>query len=245
MKQYEAVAKVLEEHGGYGTFGLLYTEVLKEPGCNWGTKTPFASIRRIVQTKPDMFFKIKPGLWGLTSQKTEILTTLKVDSNAQPNTVDAFGHSYYQGLITELGNVKGYNTFVPNQDQGRKFLQSTLGEIATIIRLPEFSYPRLLQRAKMVDVLWFNERQMPIKFFEVEHSTDIYNSLLKFLEFQDFRANFFIVADVVRKNEFQSKLTSSAFGPIKEFVKFLDYESLSSLHSKATEVAILQQNVGL
>jgi len=61
MKQYEAVIKVMEENGGYATLGFLYQNVLNVPGCNWKTKTPFASMRRIVQNDR-FFFKIKPGL---------------------------------------------------------------------------------------------------------------------------------------------------------------------------------------
>ena len=42
--------------------------------------------------------------------------------------------------------------------------------------------------------------------FEVEHSTDIQNSLLKFIEIQDYNIKFFIVADKIRKEEYIRKL---------------------------------------
>ena len=35
----------------------------------------------------------------------------------------------------------------------------------------------ITNRARTVDVIWFNERLMPHTFFEVEHSTDFQNSL--------------------------------------------------------------------
>jgi len=63
MKQYEAVIKVMENNGGYATLGFLNQEVLKIKDCIWLTKTPFASIRRIVQDER-FFFKIRPGLWA-------------------------------------------------------------------------------------------------------------------------------------------------------------------------------------
>jgi hypothetical protein len=47
---------------------------------------------------------------------------------------------------------------------------------------------------------------MPNHFYEVEHSTDIQNSLLKFAELQDFNSRFTIVADIVRKREYEAKL---------------------------------------
>lgn len=37
---------------------------------------------------------------------------------------------------------------------------------------------------------------MPHSFFEIEHSTDIQNSLLKFNDLQDFYVRMVIVADV-------------------------------------------------
>ena len=81
MKQYEAVIKVMEENGGYSTLGLLYQDVLNISGAKWKTKTPFASIRRIVQDNR-FFFKIKPGLWALKKYRNklpvEILPTEKV-----------------------------------------------------------------------------------------------------------------------------------------------------------------------
>jgi len=71
MKQHEAVRKVMERNGGFATLGYLNQEVLKVPDVEWKTKTPFASIRRIVQDER-FFFKIKPGLWALLSHKNKL-----------------------------------------------------------------------------------------------------------------------------------------------------------------------------
>ena len=51
MKQYEAVIETLKRLGGCATFGQLNQEVFKIEDCTWNTKTPFASIRRIVQDR--------------------------------------------------------------------------------------------------------------------------------------------------------------------------------------------------
>lgn len=69
---------------------------------------------------------------------------------------------------------------------------------------------------------------MPDSFFEVEHSTDIQNSLLKFEDLIDFSVRMFIVADAVRKDEYQKKLNYDAFRVLKENkrVTFLSYEDL-------------------
>jgi hypothetical protein len=90
-------------------------------------------------------------------------------------------------------------------------------------------------------VVWFNVRKYPNSFFEIEHSTDIYNSLLKFVELQDFRTHFYIVADPLRQAEFDNKLSSSAFAPIKSYVKFWNYDSVLDLHAKITASNIAEQ----
>jgi hypothetical protein len=80
---------------------------------------------------------------------------------------------------------------------------------------------------------------MPKKFYEVEHSTDIQNSLLKFVELQDYNTEFIIVAHIARKNEFEQKKNQRAFYEIKDRIKFLDYEKLSQIHAKIFELFTL------
>lgn len=112
------------------------------------------------------------------------------------------------------------------------FLETKLAEITTLKEFYAFTYEKILRRARTVDVTWFNARDFPEAFFEVEHSTDIQNSLLKFMEFQDFRVKFRIVADAVRFPEYQAKLAQTAFLPIRSSVEFVTYDNLSNLHAK-------------
>ncbi len=245
MKQHEAVLEAMRQNGGYATLGHLYRTAMKIPGCHWGTKTPFASIRRIVQVYPNLFFKIRPGLWALTSERERILEKLALDAKASPLEAEAFNHSYYQGLIVEIGNLKNYETFVPYQDKNKLFLSRKLAEVSTLREFHNFTYDSLLRRAKTVDVSWFNQRRLPKAFFEVEHSTGMHNSLLKFLDFEDFRINFFIVADAARKREFESKVASPTFTPIRHAIKFLDYDTLADTHSKISASMPAEKLLGL
>jgi hypothetical protein len=70
--------------------------------------------------------------------------------------------------------------------------------------------------------------------FEIEHSTDIHNSLLKFVELQDFRTKFYVVADSKRKAEFDNKISFYAFSSIKPLVKFWNYDLVLDIHAKVT-----------
>lgn len=229
MKQYEAVIQTLEKLGGQATFGELNQEVFKIEECEWKTKTPFASIRRIVQTRPEIV-RIRPGLWALRSfQKKLGLSEYGKSAPETPKSIEE-NHSYFQGIIARLGNIKGYSTFIPNQDKNHVFVNKTLSEIRSISEIPMFSHPEIVKRSGTVDIIWFNSRKMPSSFFEVEHSTDIQNSLLKFCDLQDFSSRMFIVADERRHKEYEAKIQLSGFVDIKKRVEFLGYGNLIRLY---------------
>ncbi|MFQ5964497.1 MAG: hypothetical protein ACE5KZ_09455 [Candidatus Scalinduaceae bacterium] len=244
MKQYEAVIKVMQHNGGYATLGFLYQEVLKIKKCEWKTKTPFASIRRIVQDER-FFFKIKPGLWALKTHKDKLPPEILPVKSIPKAKQEEYNHTYYQGLLVEIGNLKKYKTFVPNQDKNRLFLGKKLCNIATVSAIYRFSYDHLLQRAKTVDVTWFNNRNMPDSLFEIEHTAPIQNSLSKFVDLQDFYAKFFIVADSVRENDYKAKLSYTAFVDIRERTKFMSYNQLSEWHSKTYQLVSLESSIGI
>ena len=108
MKQYEAVIMVMEENGGFATLGFLNQNVLKVEGCKWGTKTPFASIRRIVQDER-FFFKIRPGLWALKSCKDKLPPEILPTKDQPKAEQEENNHTYYQGLLVEVGNFRKYH----------------------------------------------------------------------------------------------------------------------------------------
>jgi hypothetical protein len=240
MKQHEAVLLAMKQNGGYATLGQLYQTAPKIPGSAWGTKTPFATIRRIVQTH-DEFFKVRTGLWALTSEKEKVLRLFSGET-AQPRERE-YSHYFYQGLVVEIGNLQNFQTYVPAQDRNKPFAEQKLGNVTIVSEFYEFTYPDVLRRAKTIDVTWFNDRRYPSSVFEIEHSTDIQNSLLKFVELQDFRTKFYIVADNKRKAEFESKMSFYAFSSIKSFVKFWDYDSVLDIHAKVAASKLAVQEV--
>jgi len=238
MKQHEAVIQAMQQNGGYATLGQLYQSVPRIFECKWRTKTPFASIRRIVQTH-DEFFKVRPGLWALTAEKEKVMRLFSLEK--APEKEKEYTHSFFQGLLVEIGNLKGFETFVPPQDKNKPFGYQRLGEVSTTHEFFAFTYDHVLRQALTIDVTWFNLRHYPNSFFEVEHSTDIHRSLLKFVEFQDFRVNCYIVADNHRRGEFDSKIALTAFTPIKSCVKFWNYDAVSELHTKISASVLAEQ----
>lgn len=111
MKQYEAVIETLERLGGVATLGELNGEVFKIKDCKWNTKTPFASIRRIVQQAKGMC-KIRPGLYGLEKYKKQIEDRgilSATEKNAESEDFKLFNHSYYRLLVLSLRLVHIFN----------------------------------------------------------------------------------------------------------------------------------------
>lgn len=223
--QENQVIEALRKEGGFATLRRL-NEIVDF--STWKTKTPEATIRRIVQDSQSIF-RIQPGLWALENCREQVLKKFNI-KEGDKHSEEQFSHGYYQGLLVEIGKYRNKKTYIPAQDKNRMFLDRHLGDIADTYVLPQFTYDKLLRKARTVDVIWFNEREMPSDFYEVEHTTDIKNSLSKFYELQDFFTNFYIVADVCRKNEFNDKINVSIFNDIKSRVQFLDYGRVVSMY---------------
>lgn len=230
--QEEQVIETLRHEGGYATLRRL-NEIVDF--STWRTKTPTATVRRIVQDSKQIF-KVQPGLWALEDFREEVLQKFELKlGNKQSE--ERFSHGYYQGLLVEIGKFRHLKTYVPAQDQNKKFIDQRLGDIADTTKIPAFTHDYLIQRAKTVDVIWFNEREMPSMFYEVEHTTDIKNSLSKFYELQDFYAGFCIVADASRREEYENKLHVSMFNDIKRRVKFLEYTKVVEMYEGLKKVS--------
>ena len=231
VTQEQQVIEVLRKAGGYATLRRLNELV---DFSSWGTKTPEASVRRIVQNS-NQIFKIQPGLWALEEMRDAVLRKFELKLGNKKSE-ETFTHGYYQGLLVEIGKYQHRMTYVPAQDQNRLFIDRRLGEITDTTELPAFTYEELRRKAKTVDVIWFNERQMPVDFYEIEHTTDIKNSLSKFYELQDFNSGFYIVADSSRQKEYEDKLHVSMFNAIENRVIFLDYKRVVEMYEGLKKV---------
>ena len=238
--QAQAVLDAMVKNGGFASLMLLYHKALQVEGVEWNTKTPEASIRRIVQENEDIFFKIKPGLWALREYKGKLpkeVTDL-IDSDASEGT-DGLqeklerGHSYYQGFIVQTGNLKDLKTYVPPQDRNKLYVTCPMKDLITVNILPEFTYKEIVSSVKTIDVIWFRE-DFPIRVFEIEHSTNFSRSLEKFHELRHFNLDMFIVAASDRKKQFEDVIQRNIYNEIRRRVRFLDYEGLDSDYSWAS-----------
>ena len=225
MTQKEQVIEALVRNGGFATFSELNRLV---DVSSWTTKTPAATIRRIVQQDASVFYRIMPGQWGLVAERA------RIERAGATSRSDVYTHSYYQGLLVEIGNARHYATFIPAQDKNHLCSANRrLKDVASMSEIYNFTSEKILRKARTVDTIWFNCREMPRAFFEVEHTTSIQNSLDKFFELQDFNAKFRIVSDASNQARFDDLMSYSRYREIRDNVLFYPYEKLVRLHTSA------------
>lgn len=231
--QWMQVLSALRQLGGIATLTQLNSLLLSPGGAgtNWKTKTPEATIRRIVRQKFDQFHILKRGLYCLKelAPQYENEYNFSQDEEITPH-VEERNHSYYQGLLIEIGNRQNYKTYVPAQDGNKMLGNQKLSDVCDLINLPDFGYENFVRRATSVDVIWFNRRDMPTEMFEVEMSTDMRNSLIKFNELRDFYTQFKIVAPAWRKNHFDDRIEMDTFHEIHGRVKFVGIDDVEDKH---------------
>lgn len=193
-------------------------------------------------TKPGFVLQDSTWLMGLEAFRDDLPEHLYSDSIPSEKQ-QQYSHTYFQGLLAEVGNIRATETWIPSQDKNQAFLDRTLADVRSLEHIPDFGYEEMVRRARTVDVIWFNDRRMPHSLLEVEFSTDIQNSLHKFLDLQDYYANFVIVADETRKDQFEKRVSQTGFDRIRDRVDFLNFEEVSTLHSATDEANDLVQRL--
>jgi len=227
----EVIEQVMLNHGYFATLKQLHEEAPKLK--RFIGKTPDRTINERVQ-RDKRFTKIMPGLWALSEYLNKLPDHLnpKVEKSKQEKI--AISHALMQGYLIEIGNMKGHLTFSPNKNS--LFLDKKIADIISIQNCPEFTYERVLQHVKYIDVIWFNTREFPSNVIEVEHSTSFRNSFLKFLELQDFATKMTIVAPTERREQFNREITRTTFETINKRVNFISYDDVEKMYS--TSVAL-------
>ena len=108
ITQEQQVIEVLRNAGGYATLRKLNGLI---DFSSWATKTPEASVRRIVQNSKRIF-RIRPGLWALEEMRSDVLNQLNINPEDKKSE-EQFTHGYYQGLLVEIGKFRHQKTYVP------------------------------------------------------------------------------------------------------------------------------------
>jgi len=154
--------------------------------------------------------------------------TAKLEKQAKAD----YSHSILQGMLIELGNMLGYDTF--SADAKPQYRDTTIGDLATLDALPDFTSKRILNTAKQIDVVWL-EDEFPICCFEIEHSTDVTKGLLRMHQLIRFQTQFFIIAAEETRRKFETEIGKSPFYQSQERYYFRSYEEVEALHNQTRQ----------
>jgi hypothetical protein len=148
----------------------------------------------------------------------------------------AFSHSEVQTLLAEIGQLKGYDVFVPASDAG-KVRWSSEGRFKIRHSVP-LEFADLGHLLSEIDVVWVAPGRNAVEgLFEVEHTTTIYSALLRFNDvlLADSRiSRFSVVSDEGRRSLFARQLFRPTFqrSGLSERTSFLEYLNVSDWHSR-------------
>jgi hypothetical protein len=148
-----------------------------------------------------------------------------------------YTHTQVQGMLIELGNLLGYDTY--SSDINREYRSTTLGDISSLEGLPDFTSKRILETVRKIDVIWFKD-EFPVCCFEVEHTTDVTKGLLRMHQLVRFQTQFFIIgpADLLRKFEIETSKTP--FYQHKNRYFFRSYEEVYSFYRRSKKFVDLR-----
>jgi hypothetical protein len=154
-------------------------------------------------------------------------------------------------MLATLGNIYGYETFVPVHDQTiREFQGSRLGDIVTVKDCTEIFQGLNLSKVREIDVLWFDEDDyglFPVYAFEVEHTTRVKNGLDRLLKIpKRFLVHLFVVGPgEEEKNLFDRLVIQTPFRSFRDKFAFRTYNQLQGLYNVAIKHELERRDFGL
>lgn len=151
-------------------------------------------------------------------------------------------HPTAQKALIEIGNLLGFDTYIPAGDKGKVVNGVKLEEITTLKEIPQFTYPRLLETVKHIDIIWFRE-EFPVYCFEVEESTDVTKGLLRLYQIRQLKITPVIVGSENKRSKFEVEIEKDPFYNIKKQYKFISYEQLSQFLEISTQFSELQKKL--
>lgn len=147
-------------------------------------------------------------------------------------------HSQVQTFLAGIGNLKGYDVWIPASDCARIEWNLT-GRFSPMSCVPA-GYDEVAHILSEVDVVWIARGANTVEgLFEVEHTTSIYSGLLRFNDLlltNPKLSHFSIVSDDNRRSVFARQLHRPTFqkSGLSELTSFLDYRNVYQWHSRLT-----------
>ncbi|HPD34070.1 MAG TPA: hypothetical protein P5545_05280 [Bacteroidota bacterium] len=228
LTKVEAIKKVLEEFNGVATWEQIYNNIEKYyPSAKLSIEWK-AGIRGVLYREINNnqnFKRIGLGIYALKEYKEE--------SKPQPTQKERL-HSYIEGICLEVGNFGGFLTYTPDKNQIFKGIP--LSKISSIVEVPPFTYPEIVDIVKRIDVIWFNEvgYKYPQYVFEVVDAIGTLSEALnRCLQLLSFNLNFMIIGPEEHQEKFYQKIKIEPYIRYKERFDFKDYNSMIGFYEQS------------
>lgn len=222
MRKIDAIEKVMLDNGGTASWSVIYDNITKyypnaKSSDDW--KEGLRGVLYREMNSNNRFKKIGLGIFALGNyqedRKPEDKETVRM-------------HSYIEGICVELGNFNNYLTYTA--DPSALYRDKLhLSDVATLQTLPEFSYEQIVKRAKLIDVVWINNRglQFPQKVFEIVDSISTLNGAFnRSLQLKNFMTEFNIVAPEKHREKFLETIDMEVYQEQKSRFKFINYDDI-------------------
>lgn len=235
----EAIKKVLEDLNGVATWDQIYDNIEKyypaaRSSVAWREGIRGVLYREIKNSRN--FKRIGLGVYALLDYEEE--------KPPEPGKKVRY-HSYLEGVIIELGNLKGYQTYTPDKTAIFKD-EICLGKIETLKDVPGFTYNEIISDVKKIDVIWFNSSRLsfPENAFEVVNSINtLTQAFNRFIQLSFFNLKFYIVAPEKYRERFEKKVKKNPYEKFSSRIEFRNYENIIKLYEYAMKYYKLESEV--
>lgn len=226
MTKVEAIKKVLEDNNGVATWEIIYNQIEKYYPSAKNSKEWQAGIRGVLyrEIKNKRNFKqIGLGIFSLINFKEEDIHEIENDNFRM--------HSYMEGICLEIGNFLKLKTYTA--DPSATFNNLPLNKISTIPEIPGFTYSEIINYAKRIDVIWFNEKGylFPKRAIEIIDSINTLEPALKrTLQLSEFNLDFYFICKKEHVTKIQKEINAEPYMRLKDRYKIRDYDNILSIY---------------
>lgn len=226
----QLVADALQELGGEASLKEI-TARLKDNPLRPQTATWNATIRRVIR-QYKIFEPIKTGD-GLAGYRLVNLPEPKPQQKLE-NKNDPHGEQ--QGMLLQLGQFCGYETFTNSTDKAiRTFGGQPISRYATVKNDDEALSALPLPKIRTADVMWMaedSEGLYPRYAFEIENSTKVKSGLLRLLKIPErFQTRLFIIgAGDEEEKLFERHLKESPFRQHAHRFRYFRYNDVATFY---------------
>ncbi|OYT70873.1 MAG: hypothetical protein CFK49_11580 [Armatimonadetes bacterium JP3_11] len=230
VKWSELIRKVIEQNEQV-SLQLLYQEAAKHrplPRGDW-KKTLRGVLYR--EVRRGLYQRIGLGVFALPKyaqqqQQSAYQAAAQRESYQTYLSKQQDIHGAIQGMLLEIGNYLGYRTYT--RDKSRTFDGKPLSSLCGLSKVPDFSYPQIVQITSQRDVVWFSQDACPFPkyIYDVENTTDFKNSMTNMSKLHNINARFVLVADERKRSRFEQILQDDSFKQIASRYTFRSYEQV-------------------